>query len=86
MTTYNPWGLIAIFISFYIFYDHNRRKRLRHEERREELNNRRQEFLQKMLALRIRNLKICEINEDKLKNRKQKFLKAIFIREYQRKR
>ena len=50
MTTYNPWGLIAIFISFYLFYDHNRRKRLRHEERREELNNRRQEFLQKMLA------------------------------------
>ena len=49
MTVYVPWGLIAIFISFYIFYEHNRRNRLRQEERREELNSRRQELLNQLV-------------------------------------
>lgn len=46
------WILIATFISLYVFYEINRKNRLRREEKHEELNNRRQEVLQKMLASR----------------------------------
>ena len=54
MTVYIPWGLIAIFISFYIFYQHNRRTRLKREERREELNIRRQELLDKLIESKLK--------------------------------
>ncbi|HXS56471.1 MAG TPA: hypothetical protein VN726_10135 [Hanamia sp.] len=49
MTVYIPWGLIAIFVSLYIFYQSNRKSQLRREERREQLNNRRQELLEKLI-------------------------------------
>ena len=57
MNIYIPWGLMAIFISLYIFYEHKRRNRLKREERREELNSRRQEFLEKMVASKNKKYK-----------------------------
>jgi high-affinity Fe2+/Pb2+ permease len=44
-----PWGLIAVFISFYLFKEFNRVKRAKREERRENLNERRQELLDNVL-------------------------------------
>lgn len=44
-----PWGLIAVFISFYLFKEFNRVKRARREERRDYLNERRQELLDNVL-------------------------------------
>jgi hypothetical protein len=40
-----PWGLIAIFISLYLFREHNRVKKAKRENRREYINERRQELL-----------------------------------------
>ena len=40
-----PWGFIAIFISFYIFSEHNRVKRAKQVKRRKEINQRRQQLL-----------------------------------------
>jgi tRNA G37 N-methylase TrmD len=57
MNIYIPGELIAIFISLYIFYEHKRINRLRREERREELNSRRQEFLEKLVASKNKNYK-----------------------------
>lgn len=42
---YIPWGFIGIYISFYIFKEYHRSKRAKREERREYLNQRRQELL-----------------------------------------
>lgn len=44
-----PWGLMAIFISFYLFREFNRVKKAKREERREYLNQRRQELLDNVL-------------------------------------
>lgn len=52
MTVYIPWGLIAIGVALYYFYAYNRASRLRKEERREELNNRRQELLGRMIQIK----------------------------------
>ena len=49
MNLYIPWGFIAIFISFYIFREYNRVKKARQEERREEINQRRQELLDNVI-------------------------------------
>jgi len=49
MNIYLPWGFIAIFISFYIFREFNRVKKAKRDERRDELNERRQELLDKVL-------------------------------------
>lgn len=46
---YLPWGLIAVFISFYLFREFNRVKRAKMEVRREELNARRQELLDNVI-------------------------------------
>ena len=40
-----PWGRIAIFISLYIFREYNRVTKAKRENRREYLNERRQELL-----------------------------------------
>jgi len=40
-----PWGLIAIFISLYIFREYNRVTKAKRENRREYMNERRQELL-----------------------------------------
>lgn len=45
MTVYIPWGLIALFVVFYFSYSHNRRTRLRRQERKENLNYRNQQLL-----------------------------------------
>ncbi len=45
MNIYVPWGLIAIFIAFYVSYSHNRRTKLKRQERKENLENRNQELL-----------------------------------------
>jgi amino acid permease len=44
-----PWGLIAIFISFYIFKEYNRATKAKRDNRREYLNERRQELLDNVL-------------------------------------
>jgi hypothetical protein len=44
-----PWGLIAIFISFYLFKEYNRVRKAKHENRREYMNERRQELLDNLL-------------------------------------
>ena len=49
MNLYVPWGFIAIFISLYIFREYNRVKKARQEERREEINQRRQELLDNVI-------------------------------------
>lgn len=45
MRFYLSWGVIVIFIAFYITYNHNRRVKLRREERKENLKNRNQHLL-----------------------------------------
>ncbi len=40
-----PTGLISIFISFYLFYEDNRVRKAKRENRREYMNERRQELL-----------------------------------------
>ncbi|HTR31660.1 MAG TPA: hypothetical protein VMH27_20450 [Puia sp.] len=44
-----PWGLIAIFISLYLFKEYNRANKARRENRREYMNQRRQELLDDIL-------------------------------------
>ena len=46
---YIPWTLILFFISFYLFREYNRVKKAKREARREELNARRQELLDKVI-------------------------------------
>ena len=40
-----PWGLIAIFISLYLFREYHRVRRAKREDRREYMNQHRQELL-----------------------------------------
>ena len=49
MTVYIPWGIIAIFISFYIFREYNRVSKAKRDERREAINERRQELINNVL-------------------------------------
>jgi hypothetical protein len=44
-----PWGLIAIFISLYLFREYNRVKKAKRENRREYMNKHRQELLDNIL-------------------------------------
>lgn len=44
-----PWGLIAIFISLYIFREYNRVTKAKRDNRREYMNERRQELLDDLL-------------------------------------
>ena len=48
MTIYVPWGLIAIFIAFYIFREHNRIRRLKREERSENIRERKQALIDQL--------------------------------------
>jgi hypothetical protein len=45
MTFNVPVGFIAIFISLYLFYEYNRVRRAKYDERREDRNARQQELL-----------------------------------------
>ncbi len=49
MTIYVPWGIILIFISFFIFREYNRVSKAKRNERREAINERRQELLNNVL-------------------------------------
>lgn len=49
MTVYVPWGIIAIFISFYIFREYNRVSKSKRNERRDAINERRQELINNVL-------------------------------------
>jgi amino acid permease len=44
-----PWGLIAIFISLYLFEEYNRVRKAKRENRREYMNQHRQELLDGIL-------------------------------------
>lgn len=44
-----PWGLIAIFISLYLFEEYNRVKKAKRKNRREYMNQHRQELLDGVL-------------------------------------
>lgn len=49
MTIMLPWGLIPIFISFYLFREFNRVKKAKRTERREYMDERRREILNSVL-------------------------------------
>ncbi|HLA59886.1 MAG TPA: hypothetical protein VK622_14025 [Puia sp.] len=49
MRVYLPWGIILTFISFYIFREYNRVSKAKRNERREAINERRQELLNNVL-------------------------------------
>lgn len=55
MTGYIPWGIIAIFISFYIFKEYNRVHQAKRRERRDYINQRRQELLENVLKAKTNN-------------------------------
>ena len=40
-----PWGLIALFIAYYLFYTINKKRTYSKEERREKLKRTRQKYL-----------------------------------------
>jgi hypothetical protein len=44
-----PWGMIAIFISLYLFREYNRVRKAKRENRREYMNKHRQELLDNIL-------------------------------------
>ena len=50
MNIYLPWGAILIIISLYLFREYNRVRRAKQEDRRERLNERRQELLDNLHA------------------------------------
>ena len=52
MTIIVPGAIFAAGISLYLFYEYNRAKEDKQTERREKLNDRRQEYLQKLLQSR----------------------------------
>ena len=49
MTIYLPGAMFAAGISLYLFYEYNRVKQAKQEERRESLNDRRQQYLQQLI-------------------------------------
>jgi hypothetical protein len=53
INVYVPWGLIAIFISFYLFWETNRVVRAKRDTRRERINGRRQELLGNVIKARM---------------------------------
>jgi hypothetical protein len=55
MKIYVPWGFIAIFISFYIFREYNRVRRAKRDERREYLNERRQQLIDNVVKAKKRD-------------------------------
>lgn len=44
-----PWGMIAIFISLYLFREYNRVRKAKRENRREYMNKHRQQLLDNIL-------------------------------------
>jgi len=50
-----PFGLIAIFISLYLFSEFNRVKRAKRYERREQVNERRNEMVDKVIKAKNKN-------------------------------
>jgi len=50
-----PWGLIAVFISFYLFSEFNRVKRAKRDYRREYMNERRQQILDNVIKAKNKN-------------------------------
>jgi hypothetical protein len=50
MNIYLPWGAMLIIISLYLFREYNRVRRAKEEDRRERLNERRQELMDNLLA------------------------------------
>jgi uncharacterized protein YacL len=50
-----PWGLIAIIVSFYLFNEYNRVKRAKREERREYMNEHRQQILDGVIKPKNKN-------------------------------
>ncbi len=59
-TIYIPYGLVAAFISFYLFREFNRAKKTKRDERREEINERRQELLDNLLKAKKKEEKNIE--------------------------
>ena len=50
MTIILPGGMIAAGISLYLFYQYNRVKEAKQDERRESLNDKRQQYLNQLIA------------------------------------
>lgn len=49
------WGLIAVFISFYLFNEFNRIRKAKREERKEYMNEHRQQILNGVIKSRNKN-------------------------------
>lgn len=54
MTVYIPWGLIALFISYYFFHSSTQKAKARKEAQRERLNEKRQEYLNMLVEAKKR--------------------------------
>jgi hypothetical protein len=54
MTVYIPWGLIALFISYYFFHSSTQKAKARKEAQRERLNEKRQEYLNMLMEAKKR--------------------------------
>lgn len=52
MTIYLPIGVIIVFISLYLFRENNRVRKAKREERRDYINERRQELLDNVIKLK----------------------------------
>ena len=50
-----PWTLIAIFISFYLFYYFNQTAKINREEKRERLKEKHQKYLDSLLKSLSKN-------------------------------
>jgi len=64
MTIYVPWGIILIFISFFIFREYSRVSKAKKDERREAINERRQELLNNVLKKNKANKTDENSNQD----------------------
>lgn len=60
MTIYLPGGMLAAGISLYLFYEYNRVKNAKREERRESLNSTRQQYLQRLIEAKKRETGVAE--------------------------
>jgi hypothetical protein len=52
MTIYIPWGLMALFISYYFYHSSTEKSKARKQAQRARLNEKRQEYLNMLVEAR----------------------------------
>ena len=60
MTIYVPGAMFAAGISIYLFYEFNRVKEAKQDERRESLNDKRQQYIQLLIETKRKEQKTVE--------------------------